>query len=181
MLSSLVEIKVFLGISDDSQDTLLNQLSEEVDNLIKKSCGREFEFGTYTKTIRSDDFDNPIFLKEIPIDKINSIKIDNEDVTENIDIFLNNKTGELRLNWLAMLHNQKLEISYEGGYNTIPAGLKSLFNDLVAYKYYKSSKDSTIDTEKIDSLSIKYNISSANNLENAILNKVNKLYGDFYL
>src|SRR6056297_817631 len=150
MLSSLSEIKEILGISDDSQDSLLTQLLTEVDNLVKQTCRRSFEKSTYEKIIRSNDFDNPVYLNEIPIDKLNSIEVDGKDITDSIDTYLNKKTGELRINWLAMLHNQKLVINYDGGYTSIPAGLKSLVNDLVIYKYYKSGKDLTVETEKID-------------------------------
>jgi len=174
MLTNKTDVKAILGISDNSQDTLIENLILEVDELIKSYCNREFEYNTYTHTEFIKDVENPIFLVETPIDSIEKFYINTDE--KDLAYTINKESGVMYLGYTTILNNNSsltediFKIEYKGGYETIPAGLISIANDFVVYKYYKSGKDNSIESEKIDSLSIKYN---NKNIEDSIFKKLN--------
>lgn len=71
-LSSLVSLKVLLGVSGSSQDTLLQQLLDAADAAVKRYCKRDLESQSYT-----DYFDGPghrdLLLRQRPVTAVGSV------------------------------------------------------------------------------------------------------------
>jgi len=69
MLTSLANVKSFLGITDSTYDAQLTTLIAGVDEQVKRYCARNFEQGTVIAKLTVDR-SNPIVLDETPVQAI---------------------------------------------------------------------------------------------------------------
>ena len=74
MIATLEEVKEYLRISDTSEDNRLTLLLNAADAFVKQYAGRQFEYGTYTETVK---FTNGVgFVKETPLESVSSVMIE---------------------------------------------------------------------------------------------------------
>lgn len=140
MLVTLNEMKDYLGIpfATTTYDGFLTEQITVISEAIEKYCGRKFSSATYTQTIYKDQFENKndktIYLLHYPLKTINTIKLDNVNITgyrieydysriTKIDGFIND--------------GEELVINYTAGYDVIPAPIRQTVFSLVEEKYNK--------------------------------------------
>jgi hypothetical protein len=75
-LTTLSDLKTFLGITDTSEDTLLSLLITQVSDAIQEYCGRTFGSSSYTEFYCGDG--KPyLSLNQRPVTSISNIYLDN--------------------------------------------------------------------------------------------------------
>ncbi len=76
-LTTRTKVKLHLGISDTSEDSLLDQLILEVDAWIKKQCGRDLESTSYTEFYEGTGT-QILRLRHTPVTAITTVHEDND-------------------------------------------------------------------------------------------------------
>jgi len=128
MLVTLQELKDYLKISDTENDTKLNLVLTQADEYIKSQCERNFEYGTYTEKVRIAN--GVLFLKERPVESITEV-IDVSGYEYSVWDF-NSETGEV---YLEEQIDSIAEVTYVGGYQSIPNDLKMAVIRLAEYLF----------------------------------------------
>jgi len=156
-LVSLADLKDYLGIVDNSQDTYLNGEIALFDETVLNYCNRVFEQTTVTETIYYDDFKDSMehYLYHHPVISITSITEkhpDNSDVVTT-NYRLNKRVGKIEItdsdfyqrSFLFQNYNvgARLEIVYEAGYATVPLEIQEAIKSLIQARYNK--KQSGVD------------------------------------
>jgi len=142
MLASLQEVKTYLEISDTSQDEKINLLLQAADEYVKKACGRQFEYGTYTEKLRF--YDGIGYLNETPIEAINSVKDLNGNSYTVSYIVADSGVVVLEADLDSIA-----TVEYVGGYQTIPNDLKLAVIRIVEYLMASTEGVKTINLEGI--------------------------------
>lgn len=155
MLVSLDDMKDYLGITDNSEDSYLTSelllFSETVENY----CNRKFEVATYVERIYHRDFYNvrDHYLYHFPVVSIASAiekAKDESDVT--LSTIVNKRTGRINVvdenEYFTKLfvnsgRNGYMEITYDAGYATIPSEIQESVKMLIQARYNK--KQSGVD------------------------------------
>lgn len=68
-LTTLANVKLYLGITDSSKDTLLTEIITNVSDMIETALGRDFDRDTYSFNAYGTD-DNIVTLPNLPINAI---------------------------------------------------------------------------------------------------------------
>lgn len=132
MLCSLLDVKQYLGLETDTNDTLLTALINNVSILIENFTDRKFQLEIYNE-IRSGNNKNRIPVLYGPITNLVSVKIDDIDYTssamftETMIYFKNGNTFSNRF--------MNIELTYEAGFENIPLDVKQVCIELVTYKF----------------------------------------------
>lgn len=140
MLTTLQRVKYYLNIdfADTSQDFILQELIAQATDAIETYCNRKFERKIYTESVQGAE---TLWVKNTPIhDVLELIDDDGIDIdcrhTENKIMIRKPKTvsltGGVRLNEPAYLG---YTISYDGGYDVIPASLAKVATEMVIISY----------------------------------------------
>jgi hypothetical protein len=140
--------KAFRGITGTTDDTRLNVIVPSVSNLVKNYCGRSFI--DYYASDKVQTFSikwpqNVVFLSEIPLVSITSVK-EFESETEgaayitltadqyrydtNLDAVYRIDAG-YRKDFPQGINS--VEVTYKGGYSSLPEDLKLAVIDLITY------------------------------------------------
>lgn len=118
MLCPLAEIKIYLGVTDTALDMVLTLAGSIVTDVIRDYTGRVITKGTYTEEFREVREDkSERYLIETPIGAL-------QDST--VGTLMNNQTGRIVLTG-GPVHT----VTYEGGYDPLPGGLRAVFMELV--------------------------------------------------
>ena len=92
--TTLAAVKLEAGISDTSQDALLEALISSASSAIQVFLGREIVKTTYTDEPYSINDCQLLYLKEYPIQSITSLKLQGVTQTENVDFFLSSEDAK---------------------------------------------------------------------------------------
>jgi len=155
MLVSLVDMKDYLGILDNSEDTYLTSELTLFTVTVENYCNRSFESATYTERIYHRDFYNvrDYFLYHFPVISITSATekaLDEADVVLNT--LVNKRIGKLNMvddgEYFTKLFNNTgrngyIEIIYTAGYATVPLDIQESVKQIVQARYNK--KNSGVD------------------------------------
>ena len=142
------DLKMELGITDASNDSLLAVLAEAIESLWDKLTGKTWAKTTYVEYHSSRQGDSRIILDNFPVILVTSIyddddwvygedtKIDSDDYTCNLQngiVFYNSKFSEDKNN---------LKITYIAGYEdaNVPAWLKQVLVRQACH-WFKQAKD----------------------------------------
>lgn len=171
-LATLADVKSYLRISDNSDDSFINLLIADVQATIENYCHRHFDVNTYTS--EQHNINHKIFTKETPIISVSNIVRldgsiintipDSNDMT-NYRIF----PGYVELldykyvtmgNRLKYVNNEEsyVEITYTAGYDTPPADLSLAAIKLIALEY-KESREDRLGVEQESEGDVKYTYS----------------------
>jgi Phage gp6-like head-tail connector protein len=181
-LTTLAKLKLILGITDNSQDTLLENYINEVSSFIATACGgRNFEATDYEETYDAPDGDN-LFLKNYPINSITEIATRGGTIGTPIwtalttdDFLLYAKEGYVKiisafggLTFSAGAGFQYYKVEYNAGYlidwaneddpllHNLPEDLTSLCGQLCASLYNSGGETSGVKSESTEGQSITY-------------------------
>lgn len=142
-LTTTAKVKAYLGITDTNSDTLIDSLVLGVSEFIAGYCGnRKFEQQTFTEVYDTKHGRHKIFLKQIPVSSITSVKYRGGTpstpvwITYNVDSYLP-YLAEGYIHFYSALPQvaQGMQIVYIAGYlidfdNETDAGLHTLPADL---------------------------------------------------
>lgn len=147
MLTTLTNLKVYLGITDNSQDALLNLLLAGSSEQIEAYCCRKFEAANYTET--TDGLGtSSLFLKNYPVNTFTSLSINTGtsstpvwDVVDADSYQVETDLGEIRALSQFSRGLKIYKAIYNGGYATVPMDLQLATCKLTAAYYNSRSSD----------------------------------------
>lgn len=129
-LLTVSEFKTFAGITDDSEDDVLQIYVDAADKFIKTYCNCDFETTVYTNQLLDGPGTPCLVLDDTPIQSIEEI-LEYDEVVSSVDdldddgyyIKENRPYGVYHtLCWSS--GRDTIKISYTAGYETIPSDLK---------------------------------------------------------
>jgi hypothetical protein len=152
-LTTLANVKIFLGITTTTEDTKLTAIVSEVDRLIKNSIGMEIEAADFTE-IHDLENNGRITVKNRPLNSVASVYLDYErnfpaeTLLAATDYYLGKpRTGQIylkgyqgtrilfvpdhRLTGIQGRFNQIVKVTYNGGFSNF-SDLTLAANMLVA-------------------------------------------------
>lgn len=160
-LTTLTAVKLKLGISTTTYDTVLTSLITQASAAIKKRCRRELEAADYTEYPQGFGT-RKLLLKEKPINSVASVRIDptraftasNTLLTADVDYKiqrnvlyrLNNVWPAARQNIFGLLADAVvpsdgiIKVVYNAGYSPIPDDLAAAC-ELVVARWFGEAKD----------------------------------------
>lgn len=148
MLTTLQRVKYYLDIdfADTSQDFILQELIAQATDAIETYCNRKFERKIYTESVQGAE---TLWVKNTPIhDVLELVSEDNEDVscrfTEDKILIKRNKNVTITggVTPIAPIIKSYF-ITYEGGYETVPAVLSKVATEMVAIAF-EEARNQTI-------------------------------------
>lgn len=163
MIASLQEVKDYLGITDNSQDTLLTSLLESADALVKSYTGRDFEEQTYTHLFNWKG-ELEFLLKQYPVSVLTSFQYNTGSFSTpswtDFDQDSYKPDPETGIVW-SMFNIpkwiQNIRAVYTAWYTAedMPGDIKNAVIKLTA-TYYNWSKSDGIKSESVDWASLVY-------------------------
>lgn len=146
-LDTLANVKTFLGESTTTYDSFLQLQIDMVSDAIEGYCGRKFAQADYTQTFYREDFDGPLYFKELllyhyPLNSIATI-VEKRDETDLVGTAVSNyrfhtPTAKLTKHWGSFFCNGRiLEVTYNAGYATVPPLILSVFYGVIQERYNK--------------------------------------------
>ncbi len=145
-LITLEDTKVYLTITSDKQDTMINLLIPKISQLVKNYCGRTLI--DYFTNIKEEVYNGglpKLYVQETPVRDILLVSYSTDygqtynDLTPFVDYFYNKQDDSIdpvNTTEFPLVPNG-YKINYRGGYDATPEDLKLACMDLVSY-YLKS-------------------------------------------
>ena len=127
-MTTLEKLKTYLGITNSDEDEKLAGILAGAIKFAKKYCGRNFEYNTYTETVR---FYNGVgTVKETPVHSVESIYTLDE-------ISLTFEKEDSGLIYVVERYTGDAIVRYVGGCTETPADLELAIWRLAEYFYLK--------------------------------------------
>ena len=141
---TLDEVKTYLKINDTSEDARLELIRQGIVESVKKYCGREFEYGTYTEDVY---FRQGIgIVKETPVENISSItSTEGETLTVYKQLHGVIVLNESYTGWAT--------VQYVAGYNVIPHDLKLA---LLRWCEYIYNKPEGVESQSFEGMNVRF-------------------------
>lgn len=144
-LITLAEYKTYVGISSTNQDAVVKQLIPQVSALVKNICRRTFV--DYVSDIKVDTFrgaahGNRMQLTETPIMLVNTVEFSEDfgktytTLTEYDHYVVVPEDDAVELiasQYIDYFKTNAFRITYNAGYDSVPADLKLAIADLIQY------------------------------------------------
>ncbi|MDQ1326679.1 MAG: hypothetical protein QG564_1805 [Campylobacterota bacterium] len=128
-LTSVADVKKYLRINSATDDALIGSLVSSASKFIESWCGRSFSAADYVEKFNGTNRDYH-FVKHTPLNSLVYVKVNNinEEVLNYNEemIVISNTFKSGRIN---------CEISYNAGYDVIPADIEQACIELVGIKY----------------------------------------------
>lgn len=196
MLTTLSNLKSYLGITTSADDVFLQNQLDIVSEAVETYCERKFETGSYVQTFYREDMpETPIkdfLLYHYPLKSIASVEervCPGDAVSYPItDYRFHLPTGRITKNWgVFFCGTRVLEVTYTAGYDNIPAPVLGVIYGIVQERYNKKLNGIDVnfgsDVQRISipgTISIDYDYSLSSNdrktpLGNILGNHVNVL------
>ena len=143
-LITLTEFKSYIGISSTNQDSIINTLIPQVSALVKNICRRTFlDYATDFKTeVSKGSPSNRILLHETPLLQVSTVEF-SEDYGQNYttlieytDYVVDTESDSIEIistPYVDYIKTNAFRITYNAGYEEVPADLKLAVADLVNY------------------------------------------------
>lgn len=165
-LCTLAQLKIYMSITVDTYDSLLQVLIDAASNRIDKLCDRHLLENDYEEYIDGNNL-TKINLKEYPINSITAVNVfDHEvDITDT-DIFkIYSEQGIIYYLSKFSEGNRNIKVEYNAGYygyeepslSNIPEDLNMLCMQFVKIMYDKTKIDSSKSGEKLGDYSYTVN------------------------
>lgn len=166
MIITLAELKAYLSITDDTQDTLLTIFMNSANSYVEKYTGRKFDSAEYTQLF---DWKGQVALsvKNYPIITLTSVKYNSWTLSTPVrEDFDANSYKASNDNWLIQFISpisrdfSNIQVTYTGGFATIPWDLKLATLKYAATSYNLMSSDG-ITKESVSGDILEYSIDKA--------------------
>lgn len=164
MLATVSELKQYLWIHDNSQDFVLWLFLRWANQIILTHINRDIIKEDYQTTFNGNG-QKYVMLKNYPINEIYSLEINNgkldEQEWEEIDpskYTFESKTGKVMLLFNLFRWFNNYRITYNAGYEQVPADLQMATLKLAA-KYYNNRSSDGIKWETVNGDRLDYEVS----------------------
>ena len=144
MLTTLVDVKEYLGITGTDYDALITHLITRVEKAIANYCGWVFEAANYSEQYDGAKFNGGVLiLKQFPVISVTSLFQDGtrafavETLIDPSKYVVYNENGILQLDGEEFdIGLQTIKAVYRAGYEdgSIPGDLTLVANDMVGWK-----------------------------------------------
>lgn len=160
-LTDLATVKALLGITDNTQDSLLELLINACTDYIERYCGRRFkapasdvtEYYTGTGRPLLSTYNYPI----ITITSINERTGVNSFVTvPSSEYYHDANAGLIYLSNLTIKDPMGYKIVYKAGYTTIPNDLNQACAQMVVREYNQRAGSGDVQSESLGEYSVTY-------------------------
>ena len=165
-LTTLVDVKLFLGITDTSQDAFLNAMITRMSGFIERQCNRVFGIADYTEYYDADEANGGVLnLKQGPLvsishlynDVTRAFGADTEIDAADFVFYSPEAMVQLLEDQCFDVGFQAIKILYRAGYTTIPDDLAQGCIDLIAFKFYqRAAGGGTISSKTLADASFTY-------------------------
>lgn len=148
-LCALADVKNYLGITDTSQDALINALIPQASAQIENYCNRTFAQASYSET-RNGNNASSMFLRQVPIVSVASLSVDGVAIAASPDpqtfgyvfdedtIYIRGCRSGAPTRFERGVQN--VAISYSAGFSAIPADVAQACIELIAWKRAKRNR-----------------------------------------
>jgi len=144
-LISLDEVKDFINKSGDEGDERIEAIINEASVMVEKYCQRGFLYKEGVEEEHIGRGGEYLWLRRYPVEEVEEVKIINiesgeeEVLVGNDDYVVINKAGYVRRLWGVWGENERVIITYSGGYKAeeMPYDLRLAVKMLVASLYKK--------------------------------------------
>ena len=145
-IDTLSDVKLLLGVSGTSDDTLLTQLQSVADSFIEQHCARIFTGGTFTEYFAGDT--RTIFLANYPVASVTSLKVDPAGIfgaetlraADTYSLLADRGVIVSRSGSFAGSNvPNALQVIYTTPSNAVPAGVTRAYADLIGH-WYRQAK-----------------------------------------
>lgn len=169
-LVTRAEYKSYMGISSNTSDSAIDNLIPKVSDLVKTICRRSFiDYVGNPKIEYSEGGTSAIQLDEYPVQSILSLEYSDDygtnytTLVQYTDFVLSKATNSLRpiLNTVFPEAINGYRITYTAGYDDIPADLKLVTLDIIAYYLKNDSAIHSTKSTSSNTMQIEY-VSSTN-------------------
>lgn len=134
-LTTVANVKEFLGVTGIADDALIVNLIDRVTNFIQKYCNRKFTSSTYDEYYDGSGT-GYLFLPDYPIVSVALLEIDGA-VKASTDYAIYTDAGMIRLKKGKFNEGiLNVHVIYVAGYVTVPKDLEQACTEIVAMKYY---------------------------------------------
>lgn len=142
-LTTLANVKSWLGITDSTDDTLLTRMITAFSATCQSYMNRDIYSKSYTETYDGVN-SSKLFLQNYPVTAIASLSIDNVSIplaaNSTVTGYLFNK-NTISLNGYSFTRgNQNISVTYTAGYATTPFDLEQAVLELIGYKYRERTR-----------------------------------------
>lgn len=124
LLITTAEAKEFLKVDFSDEDALIERLVKQASSRIKKKHSRDLIQAAYTDESYNGEGHEMIFIKNWPVQSIDSIKIDDQEIGAD-DFTVAKDSGIVKYNRGFPEGMGNIKVSYTGGF---PAGHPELDN-----------------------------------------------------
>lgn len=183
-LTSLARLKIWLGVTSDTDNTLLESIINSVSDWVERYIDRTLLLTTYTNEVYSGTGTQKLLLKQFPVSSSDSFTFQRRDAVQNIDTwssidseqyFVDYDTGIVTYPGVFSELPRHYRFSYTAGYDYDQAAktLESLgLGDLemavwklcnAAYRKRQDTED--VSSESIGDYSVTYQKNATNDLE----------------
>lgn len=188
-LVTLANYKLYLKVSDTTQDTNLTTLQSAVEKRVKEYLGRDLESATYTNELYDGNDSNELVLRQSPITAVTTIAyyegLDSNDA-ETWTTLVQGSDYERKIisprlvsvildTYTFVLGSQNYRITYTAGYSAIPDDIQMACKELLKIAW----DNSPLNKNRLGFLStsdgaggISQGLSLDPDIENKILKKI---------
>lgn len=184
MLATLSELKSYLGITDNSQDTLLTIFLNSAIGTVEASTGRSLELDATDRTEILDGKGHALFLSKYPVSTF--MKLENNTGTANVpawaDVsldgyFVEKPTGIVDVS-PSFRGFGEYRATYRGGYaigSNEHSELKLCVLRIASARYLRKGSDN-VRSESVNGDSLTYEASDVSQETETILNRYRRPY-----
>ena len=160
-LTSLANVKALLGITDTSQDSLLELLINAVTDAIEKTCGRRFKKPASAVTLLlTGTGSKNLFTNDYPIDTITSIKerksFNSFELIDATKYYADVNAGIIYVDFETIKAPLGYEVIYKAGYDPIPNDLDMAAAQMVVREYNQRAGGGDVQSESLGEYSVTY-------------------------
>lgn len=142
-LSTLSDVKVYLGETTSDNNTLIAALLAEAESVVTAHLGCNIEAQDYTETINGNGFDM-LPVRQSPVNSVSSVKISSTgDFANTSAVASTNLTyescGIVRLRVSTFERGVKnVQVAYNAGYATVPKAIVEAVHMIVADRFQRA-------------------------------------------
>lgn len=139
---TLSDVKNYLNITSINSDTLLSSLITSASAYIENWTNRVFSSSSNTAKFNGNN-SHIMMLKDYPIISVTSVKVGNTYYSASDGMSVGYVADDVAIYLIGAIYEKgysNIEISYTSGYATIPADIKQVCIDLVAYKFKETDR-----------------------------------------
>jgi len=162
-LTTLANVKLMLGITDSSKDSLLELLINSCTDWIESYCGRRFKAPSSAVVELIDcGYQSILILRDYPITTFTKLeeRISQTDfeIIDSDDYLVDTANGRIILSFETQAGVGQYRAEYIGGFSTIPNDLSMACTQLVINEYNDRAGGGEIRSESLGEYSVTYTV-----------------------